>query len=227
MISLHSRRIKHRSRQQRDKRTSYRSVLFDADLSICTDEEKLELLKKVREGNKVAIERMILSHVALSISIVNRYIGVGTLKYLANDLDSAAMIGIVFAVNRVAEGKMANHDNITGYIVKNVHSSIIKAIQHSDTIYVPRRQQNKIVECLYASIPRKDSQLSIQQLEIWDLIDSLTDDDLEMGILKLKSEGRTDTEVGELVGLNRLQVLRIRSDLFRRYKRKENQMKSN
>lgn len=221
MISLHGRRTKLRNKQQRDKQTGYRPLLAGAELSFCTDEEKLELLKKVRAGDKVAIERMILSHVRLAISIVNRYVAVGGLYHLANDLDSAAMEGIVLAVNRVAEGGMANHENVTGYIVRYIHNSIIRTAQHDSAIYVPRRQKDRIVEPLRNSIPGKDSQLNIQQLEFWDLIDSLTDDDLEKRILKLRSKGHTDAEIGELIGLNRLQVLRIRTDLFRRFKRKE------
>lgn len=220
MLSLHGRRTEFRNKQQKDKRTNYRPLLTNAELSLCTDEEKLELLKKVREKDPIAIEKMILCHIRLVISIVNRYVSSG-LNYLADDLDSAAIEGVVTSVNRVAEGKMADHDNVTGYIVKNVHYFIIKAIQHEAAIYVPRKHSNKTVEFLPDVLSAKDSQLSIQELEIWDLVDSLTDDNLEKGILKLRSEGHTDAEVGELVGLNRLQILRIRSDLLRRYKRKE------
>lgn len=220
MLSLHGRRTEFRNKQQKDKKASYRPLLINAELSLCTDEEKLELLKRVRKKDPIAIEKMILCHIRLAISIVNRYTSSG-LNYLAEDLDSAAIEGVVTSVNHISTGRMADHNNVTGYIVKNVHYFIIRAIQHEAAIYVPRKHPNKTVGLLPDVSPAKDSQLSIQELEIWDLVNSLTDDNLEKGILKLRSEGYTDAEVGELVGLNRLQILRIRRDLLRRYKRKE------
>ncbi len=210
----------HRTKQPRDNQACYYPLVTGADLSVRTDSEKLELLKKVREGDKVAIDKMIFSHILLALSITNRYKGTRGLNSYGHDLSSAAIVGVVTAVNQIAKGKMINHDNVTGYIVIYVRQFIADAINHYPTIYTPRRKNNEIVKPLSDSLSRRDSQSSIQELETWDLIDSLTDNETEKKILKLREEGYTDDEVGNLVGLSRSQVFRIRHDLFQRYQRR-------
>jgi len=209
------------NKQKRDKHTKYRPLLTGADLTIYTDSEKLELLKEVRKGNQAAIEKMILCHIRLAISLVIRFVGTSGYGYYINVLDSAAMEGVVVAVNRVASGSMAGHDNITGYIIIYVRQFIQTAASRSNAVCTPRNKKNKVITpFVIPELSEKDSQLGNQEFELWDTIDSLIDNETEKEILKLRQNGYTDLEIGKLIGLSRLQVLRIRHDLFQRYQRK-------
>lgn len=210
-----------KNKQKHDKHTKYRPLLASADLSICTDLEKLDLLRKIREGDQAAIDKMILCHIRLAISIVSRFVGVRGYNHYINDLDSAAMEGVIVAVNQVAMGRMANHDNITGYIIIYIRQFVTTAAMCSSAVYTPRNKKTKAKRASYFSeISEKDSQLSSQEFELWDTIESLIDNDIEKEILKLRQDGHTDSEIGKLIGLSRLQVLRIRHDLSQRYQRK-------
>ncbi|GAI04417.1 unnamed protein product, partial [marine sediment metagenome] len=187
---------------KKNKQTSYLPLSACADLSICTDAEKLDLLKRVRKNDKAAIEKMILSHIRLALSKVNCYVGV---NHFINDLESAAMEGVVIAVNQIANGKMADHDNVTGYIVAYVRRYIHDAIRHNPVIYTPREQKDKLCHTLIESRYKKnrDPQLSIQEFELWDSVESLIENDLERKILKLRWSGYTDTEIGKRIKLSR------------------------
>ncbi len=189
-------------------------------LEILDDDEKLKLLKRVREKDPEAIEKMILSHIRLAFSIVNRYISV--FPHFVKDLDSAAMLGIVIAVNKIAQGSMAAHNNVTGYIVINVNYAVRGEIQKSFVIRAPRNKKVvKVTNDLRQGGMLRHSQLSNQLYEIWDTVDSLTEDQLEKQILELRGEGHTDVKVAEFLGLTRSSVTRIRQSLFKKYKRKE------
>jgi len=206
-----------------NKQTNYLPLSACADLSICTDAEKLDLLKRVRKNDKAAIDKMILSHLRLAISKANCYVGI---FHFISDLECAAMEGVVVAVNQIAKGKMANHDNVTGYIISYVRRYILDAIRYNPVIYTPREQRKRKIRSINGDIPsepvtiKRDPQLSIQEFELWDSVESLIKNDLERKILKLRRFGYTDTEIGKRIELSRLQVLRIRHSLYQRYQRK-------
>ncbi len=190
------------------------------NFEILGDEEKLKLLKRVREGNSEAIEKMILGHIRLAFSIVSRY--TDSFPYLVDDLKSAAMMGIIIAVNKIAKNSMAAHDNVTGYIVVNVNYAIRREIQNNLAIQSPRdKEVLRVTNSTLYNVGTRHSQLSSQLYEIWDSVDSLTEDQLEKQILELRSEGHTDNEVAEFLGLSRSSVTRIRKNLFEKYRRKE------
>ncbi len=190
------------------------------NFEILDDEEKLKLLKRVRVGNSEAIEKMILGHIRLAFSIVSRY--VNSFPYFVDDLKSAAIMGVVIAVNKIAKNSMDSHDNVTGYIVINVNYVIRREIQNNLAIQSPRNKKVLLVTSGVSwNVRTRHSQLSSQLYEIWDSVDSLTEDQLEKQILELRSEGHTDNEVAEFLGLSRSSVTRIRKNLFEKYRRKE------
>ena len=196
------------------------SRLNSEEFEILDDVEKLKLLKRVREGDSEAVEKMILGHVRLAFSIVNRY--VNSFPYFVDDLKSAAMMGIVIAVNKIAENSMAAHDNVTGYIVINVNYAIRREIQNSFVIRTPRgKKVVSMTDLTQCNLVKRHSQPSSQLYEIWDAVDSLTEDQLEKQILELRSEGHTDNKVADFLGLSRSSVTRIRKNLFEKYRRKE------
>lgn len=189
------------------------------DLEPLDDVAKLELLGRVREGDSDAIQRMILSHIRLIGVVVNSY--TPTYRYYVSDLDSIAMLELVTVVNSIAAGKMANHDNITGFILVKLKSKIAREIGNSYIVPTPRKKKTTLTETLIKAVPGRDSQLNNQSVDIWDSVVSLAQNQLEKQILELRGEGHTDAEVAEYLDVSRPTVRRIRVNLFRKYKQKE------
>ncbi len=189
----------------------------------------MALLKKVRENDSAAIETIILHHVRLAISIVNRYIAIYSCNYLGDDLDSAALTGLVEAVNNVAKGRMTNHDNIGGYITDYVNHALSNCLRHSSTVYFPRDAERKAILPLterlgHWDIGKENSNMCVNIEKTSELIEELstiTENVLEEKILKLRGKGYNDSEIGTRLGLSRLVVLRIRSKLKTRYQKRE------
>jgi len=179
------------------------------------DSDELQIvLEKVRKGDSDAIETMILGHCRLALSIVNRYLSVFNIND-SEDLDSAAIQGIVIAVNLIVKGRL-KHNNPTGYIVTYIHQYITEYIYHSSVVYFPRRSRQIPIEIFHDSIGVENT----CTLEIWDSVLSITENDIEKQILKLRSQDYTDSEIGEKLGLSRLKVFRIRHNLLDRWRRK-------
>ncbi len=204
-------------------------------LNLANYPQKLEpndltaLLKRVRENDNAAIEAMILHHVRLTISIVNRYIANYSCRYLDDDLDSAALAGLITAVNNVANGKMANHDNIGGYITDYVNHALQKCMRHNSTVYFPRDAERKLILPLteklgHWEIGKDNSKIGTNPEKTSELLEELniiTTTTLEEKILKLRGEGYNDSEISTRLGLSRLAIQRIRSKLKTRYQKRE------
>ena len=174
------------------------------------------VLKKVRENDKTAIETMILHHVRLVISIVNNYIATYNCDHLGDDLDSAALIGLVIAVNNVAAGRMAEHENIGGYIVTNINNALSNCLRGDSTVYFPRDAERKRIFTLADSIANCD-----ETIGLFEELAAVTTNTLEKDILELRRKGYIDSEIGTRLGLSRLAVLRIRSKLKTRFQKRE------
>ena len=188
-------------------------------------DDLMALLKRVRENDNIAIETMILHHVRLTISIVNRYITTYSCRYLGDDLDSAALAGLVKAVNNVANGKMINHDNIGGYITDYVNYALSKCMRHDSVVYFPRDAERKAI------LPLAERRLILsvsdtiggygEVNEVIEELSTITTNTLEEKILKLRGQGYNDSEISTRLGLSRLAIQRIRSKLKTRYQKRE------
>jgi len=181
--------------------------------------DKLEgLLEEVRKGNKTAIKQVILGHVRLTISIVNRYIEACDCFFLGDELDSAAMEGLVVAVNNVANGRMTNHNNISGYITSFVHSYLFNCLRDSKIIHFPRGHKSKTI------LPLAEDLMKGEENDLRELREELqfiTQTANELAIVKLRSAGYVDSEIGQKLGLSKLNVQRIRAKLRTRFQERE------
>ncbi len=198
-------------------------------------DELAVLLKKVRENDNAAIETMILHHVRLVILIVNKYIATYHCWYLGDDLDSAALTGLVTAVNNVAAGRMADHDNIGGYIVDYVNNALSNCIRHNSTVYFPKEAERKNIISLskklkfffrdaddYVALDKRCSEKNtFNMLELEEELNVVTTNTLEREILELRRKRYNDSEISTRLGLSRLVVLRIRSKLKTRFQKRE------
>ncbi len=215
MVALHGCRVV--SPRGRAGDTRYQPVLNSPDSVIIGDADKLILLARVRAGIPDAIEKMIMCHLRLAVSLANRYVSVYGLRFCADDLDSAAYIGVVEAVNRVAKGNMLNHDNITGYIVNYIHQNVSNAADNSVAIHTPQRKRNKIKENMPLQMEGHNAQQTTELMETWEAITSIARNSVELKILELKRGGNSDEMIGCLLGCSRGWVTKLRRILHLRY----------
>jgi DNA-directed RNA polymerase specialized sigma subunit len=137
-------------------------------------------------------------------------------RHLADDLNSAAMEGVVTAVDRINRG-LISHDNYYGYICCFIHCALGKEIRMNETITPPQRRDHK--SCISLEYPVATTDPSI---EISDVMESLHvaigDDELLRKIVDLRIIGHTDEEIAEMLNLGRLVIQRARKRLFKKWR---------
>lgn len=177
-----------------------------------------ELLQKTRDGDSKAAEEIICGHIQLVVTIVNRYIGTFGCEYLADDLDSAGVLGVVIAVNKIMEG-YCSHDNVTGYIVRYIHGELAKCLRKDSPVPAPKG--HKIQRSL--SLLREEMYNDSQDMVI--LMDALADvckTEEERQVVDLKIKNCTDREIAHKLEISKTSVQRIRDTLRKRYQEIEN-----
>lgn len=159
-----------------------------------------DLEKLVVDGDK---DRIIISFVPIASHIAASYSRTTGLAF--DDLQCEAVLGVVDSVNRLCS---MNHRCPGGYINKYIHQychRFIKRFQNHEMMVEPEGRQG------------------IDIVELKDTLDSIIKSDFERSVIKLRSEGKNDSEVGELLGVSQSYVCRIRKELFRRYNRMKNE----
>jgi RNA polymerase primary sigma factor len=97
-------------------------------------EEEESLLKKIKEGDKEALQKLIMSNLRFVINIAKRYAGYGI---PFSDLISAGNIGLIEAAKKFDTSKGVR---FISYAVWWIRQSIINTIQHeSEIIKKPNR----------------------------------------------------------------------------------------
>lgn len=194
----------------------YRRILSTGKFpSGIEDGRKLELLKSIREGSIEAKNELILGHIRLAISIVDRYIVNFSCRYLDDELDDAAIEGVVVAVNRIEQGHM-KHDNATGYIVKFIHNYVSNCLRKSRVVPAPRGHLYKKGVPIREETVTSDSETLS---EIRDLINCSIRNKKERRVVDLKIAGHTDKEVAKIMDISQVTVFRIRQTLETRFER--------
>lgn len=201
----------------------YKLILPDA----IPDDEKPGLISEIKGGSIGAGHRVILSHLRMTLSIVGRYMACLDNQSKSDELVSAAVEGLVSAVNNIRENGLP-HDNLTGYLVENVHTYISTAIEKFPTVRIPgrtkRRHKGKFVTPTTAELTdkvidqhfdRKISQSS--QIEADEMVEQIVQSPRERQVIELRIEGYKDAEIAKLIGLGTTTVFVIRTQLQERF----------
>ena len=169
------------------------------------DKEKINALKA--EDWDLLIE----SHMRLGCSIAGRYVRLGG---KSDEMVSAAMFGIVVAVDRVKR-KLLKHMNVTGYIIHYIHQHCAEALRMDCVIPVPQHNDTKIITCPITNIHSKANEAKIG--ELYEIIEHITHTELEKDIVFLRQQSYTDSEVASNLGISRSTVTKTRKRLLERY----------
>lgn len=174
-----------------------------------------DLTQRLRRGDTSVMNDIIEYHIPIARSRA---------KYIANrvprvrdDIIGVALLAVVKAVNWAAEGRLYN-DNITAYIMATVSSQITYYLSRLPVIKVPRwcyqkeKENNRIPKVYSYHMPIKDNGEHIVRIQDIDTgcIDRSTSvlgvvDELNLSveqttILEHKQEGRTEREIGTIIG---------------------------
>ena len=147
----------------------------------------------------------------LGCAIAGRYVRLGG---KSDEMVSAAMLGIVVAVDRVKKG-LVKHDNITGYIILYIHQHCAEALRVDCVIPVPQHNDTKIITCpitdkrMLATGPRTG--------ELYETLEFIIHTELEKEIIFLRQQHYTDTEVASNLNISRSTVTKTRKRLLERY----------
>jgi hypothetical protein len=210
--------------------SEYRHPLFKLSLMPGAEENVPALLVRLRAGETQARNDAILGYVNLSMSIVGRYIAVMRSDRLANDMVSAAMEGIVTAVDKVVNGEMT-HENLTGYVTACVHRFISAELERRQVVRVPhqtisKRRQAGLepppkpvrVDMSDPAVLRKVARSGEElDFEIREILDRVLQNDLEKSIIELRQQGMTDQQVADELDLSKTAVFVIRKGIETRF----------
>lgn len=196
-----------------------------------------DLVKAITEYKNGSVEArriLIETHLRLTIQIASGY--VGRFRSKKEDIISAAMLGLVSAVDRAP--RVLYNNNIAAYITTSVHSHIHDFLLHDQLIYIPAKRlqelrQTKLVPYTTTLTPKEDEDnleysnesdaevlpeiYDINELEVLDFINQL--DDMETMIFKLRVEEYNNVEIGARLGVSAEYVGQIRERIKEKYSR--------
>ena len=112
-----------------------------------TQEEEVELTKRIREGDSLALDRMVRANLRFVISVAKQYQGQGMPLI---DMISEGNVGLIKAAEKFDETRGFK---FISYAVWWIRQSIMSAIaQHSRTVRLPLSQTNNIRKIKQASV---------------------------------------------------------------------------
>lgn len=151
------------------------------------------------------------SHMRLGCAIAGRYVSLGG---NSDEMVSAAMLGIVTAVDRAKKG-LLKHDNVTGYIIHYIHQNCAEALRLDCVIPIPQHNDSKIITC-----PITDNNIEATETrlgELYEILEHITYTEVEKDVIFLRQQGYTDTEVANNLNISRSTVTKTRKRLLKRY----------
>jgi len=190
------------------------------------------LLVRVRQGEIEACRKMIEEHMLLAkLKIQDFLVSYRHLKKETDELVSIALLACVDAVNRVKNGAMKDHDNITGYIRVAIWRDLgewvngyLSASKHQSLSNV--RDTFDIVttgwETKYDETANNGNNClaifeSESSLEITDTLESLNLVGDEWYIIESRLVGDTYEEIAEHLQISEFSVRFILSDIQRHF----------
>lgn len=171
-----------------------------------------ELFPAVVAGDTEARRAMIEENMALVIVKVDSLIKeLLCVKYLRADLISAGNLGLVWAVNRVAAGKVKKAEALNKYIGRGIMRSLFELLRREHTIYIPARtiRQHRSTggELIPAPVilnttPKYLKAISIHpSIDLHDLCYSCCQSDDERRCLQMREEKYTFVEIAKALDI--------------------------
>jgi len=166
-------------------------------------EEVEEITIRIRSGEtrEDDLDRIILGHLRLSISIAAKY--AKCLKEDHHILVAGAFYGVVWAVNKAKEKLIDN--NMTGWIVSNVNRFVYEEYKKNR----PKKAPSKRKSYTYDQSP---------EFEIQEIIDKICKSDTDKEIMTLRMQGFKDKEIASKLKRSKIWIAVSRKKIKQRFK---------
>lgn len=205
---------------------SYRHPFYKLDLQPLTDDEKPLLILKIKDGDLEAAHKVVLGHLRLALGIVGRYMMVIENQTKSDDLVSAAVEGLCEGVNKIRHEGLP-HTNLSGFLAEYIHRFISDYLDKFSTVRVPGRTRRRLGTEFHApatielnsSLIDKNLEIrlhDLEEIEVRELIDKISENDLDRKIIALRMEGHKDDAIGLQLGVSKTTVYLIRRDIEKR-----------
>jgi len=196
-------------------------------------EKNAALYLRVAAGDVAAREEMIAGNMPLALTNVESFIGLfPEMAHARDDLASAAFIGLVKAVNRMAAGKGPRKRDLSApveFLGMWINREIRKAVEYESTIHVPERSKYRAraqgeeltVPPVVNEIPERfEIPPYPNELETRDLIDSCCTCDEERTFVAMRAANHTLDQIAAALGISRTSLCRMKNELKARVYRK-------
>lgn len=143
-----------------------------------------------------------------------------------NDLLGAAILALVDYVNRLATGeKLMVDGNISRLLARVMINAMQTELCNSTLIRIPARtlfrrvsqNQTARINCRELLDNQYTINTDIEEIDQLEEVRSILKNDLEHEVFDLRYQGLSDTEIGDVLGMNPRSVFRIREDIGKRY----------
>ncbi len=201
----------------------------------------LRLFKDIVEGKNTeeSIQKIILGHMRLALTISGRYVSYYNCIAMSEDLDSSALLGLTVGANKL---KNLKHDNVTGFLVLYIHNHLSECMKKSPMICTPRGRPGVTTVSLDAFCLHQDNHFRLlpNSKRRWpvdlnstlskglnsrvrknELLEDLTKDDIERKLANLRIEGYTPPEIAEMLGVSLSTIYVVRQRIRDRYNERQ------
>lgn len=176
-------------------------------------EKNLALFRRVIAGDASAREEMIAGNMPLAVANVEGFIRqYPEIAYLRDDLTSAAFVGLVKAVNKMAAGKGPRKTNCSApveFMGMWINRELAEFVDSETTIRLPARSKYRAQAegreltppTVVNDISERCASPSYQRdVEIRDLIEFCCTSDTERTFVAMRREGHTLAEIAKAFG---------------------------
>ena len=205
-------------------------------LPLLTAEEKVELLKKVQQGDKIARETFINGNLRLVLSIIKRFYARG------ENLDDLFQVGCVGLIKAMDNFDMEQNVQFSTYAVPMIIGEIKRYLRDNNSIRVSRSVREIAYKALAIQEPislqepaymdsndtinvmdqisdkKNTDEMWTESLTIAQLMRNLNEKEKSI-ISKRYFEGRTQMEIADEIGISQAQVSRLEKDAIKHMRR--------
>lgn len=202
--------------------------MYNIDAYQLTPEEIADLLPAVRAGDKAAKEKMILAHGPMVRDIAKRYVALWSVAYLWEDMISEGLVQVAIKIEEISDGlAMQNHDNISGFLRIRAFHAIGDWISMQQNIGTPKTQKKhaakhgetlKIQSAQSVPCPEGEYyEIDSHMVEVRDFLDSIPSTEEERLVMKMREEGCSFEDIGQLLTMASSTVHALLQDIYARY----------
>lgn len=183
-----------------------------------TEERCRELTVRLKIGDKSVCEEMILGHIRLGVYIAGLYTRFAPKK--KRDLVSEAMLAIVEWTDKAPLSLKS--DDYTRYIAFKIHRACGNFVYVDRLINIPisTRCLNKLKDLEIVpeqELPNRISTSTLNSMILKETLDKAIKNKRERNVIDLKSQGYTQQEVADILGVSQQWIQHIIGEVEERF----------